>query len=232
MHHFIYKTVSISGKYYIGRHSTNNLDDKYFGSGKWVRSIKNRDNLVREILEFCTEETLKVREEYYLLENVGKENCMNFNLSSVGFSTGILNPAHSIEEKLKRSIRASGDNNPSKRPDIKKKMSESQKGKPSNKKGVKMSEQARKNISEARKGLKISEEGRKKLSESRIRDYANGTRKPHTKSGWVHSSESKKMQSLLALDRKKIKCLYCDMITTKALLARFHDEKCKKKLGV
>ena len=229
MQHFIYKTTCSSGKYYIGRHSTTNVNDNYFGSGKWIRSIKDKSTLTREILEFCTDETLKQREEYYLKENVGKENCMNFNLNSVGFSSGHLNPAHSLTEKTKRSERAKGENNPSKRPEVRKKMSESQKGRPSRKKGIKMSEQARKNISDARVGLKMSNEGRKKLSESRLRDYADGTRKPHSKSGWKHSEESKKAQSEYAKNLPKFKCLYCNMFSTNAGLSRFHNEKCKNK---
>ena len=52
IYHFIYKTISDSGKYYIGRHSTKNLNDGYFGSGKWIRSLKNKSNLKREIIEF------------------------------------------------------------------------------------------------------------------------------------------------------------------------------------
>jgi hypothetical protein len=232
MQHFIYITVSKSGKYYIGRHSTKDVNDGYFGSGKWIRSIKDKSTLKREILEICTEDNLREREEHYLKENVGRENCMNFNLNSVGFSSGYLNPAHNELEKIKRSNRASGENNPAKRLEVRKKMSDAQKNRPTRTKGIKMSNEGRKNISEGRKGLKISEEGRKKLSEARLRDYANGTRKPHTKSGWTHSEESKKIQSENAKNRPKFKCLYCDMITTKANLTRFHDEKCKHKLGV
>ena len=128
MYHFIYKTTSNSGKYYIGRHSTKNLNDGYFGSGKWVRSLKDKTILTREILLFCDEFELKNNEKILLEENIGKEGCMNFNLSPVGFSSGQLNPAHKQEEKERRSLRALGDLNPSKRPEVREKMSESQKG--------------------------------------------------------------------------------------------------------
>jgi hypothetical protein len=176
MYHFIYKTTSESGKYYIGRHSTNNLEDGYFGSGKWIRSLKDKSTLTREILLFCDEAELKKHERMLLEQNVGKENCMNFNVSPVGFSSGILNPSHRNDIKKKASERISGDLNPSKRPEVRKKMSDSQKGRISPNKGKPMSEQGKKNISEARKGLKISDEGRKKLSDARKEEYASGRR--------------------------------------------------------
>ena len=37
-YHFIYKTINlISGKYYIGMHSTDDLEDGYMGSGNCLR---------------------------------------------------------------------------------------------------------------------------------------------------------------------------------------------------
>lgn len=176
MYHFIYKTTSESGKYYIGRHSTNNLNDGYFGSGKWIRSLKDKSTLTREILLFCEESELKNHEQLMLQENVGKQNCMNFNLNPVGFSSGKLNPSHREDIKKKASERISGELNPSKRPEVRKKMSDSQKGRPNPRKGKPMSEQGKKNISESKKGSKISDEGRKKLSESRKKEYASGKR--------------------------------------------------------
>lgn len=229
MYHFIYKTTSNSGKYYIGRHSTKDIQDGYFGSGKWIRSIKDRNILTREILEFCDEKNLKSAEKKYLEEHVGKENCMNFNLSAVGFSSGLLNPAHTDAEKLRRRNAALGDKNPSKRQEVRKKMSESQKGRPSPNKGKKMSEDFKLKVSNARKGIKYSEEGRKKLSESRKKAYVEGKRFVPSSLGIKHTEESKKLQSDKAKLRPKIKCLYCDMVATKPLLSRFHNDKCKNK---
>lgn len=230
MYHIIYKTKSNSGKYYIGRHSTKNLDDGYLGSGKWVRSIKDKSLLSREILEYCiSPEDLLLAEEKYLKEHVGKENCMNFNLSSIGFSTGELNPANNDEERLKRSIRFMGDKNPAKRPEVRKKMSESQKGKQSPNKGKKLSEQARKKISESRRGLVYSEEGKKKLSESRKRNYDDGKRGVPSFSGHTHSEETKQKQSDAAKNRDKLQCPHCNIFVTKANLIRWHLDKCKNK---
>ena len=232
MYHFIYKTTSNSGKYYIGRHSTNNINDGYYGSGKWIRSLKNKSDLKREIIEYCKEDDIKKIEQSHLNEHVGKENCMNFNLSPVGFSSGLLNPSHSVSEKIRRKNVFLGDKNPAKRQEVRKKMSEAQKGRLSPNKGKKMSDDFKLKISNARKGLKYSEEGRKKLSESRKKDYAEGRRGIPSSLGIKHSEESKRLQSEKAKLRPKMKCLYCDVVATKPLLSRFHNDKCKNKVGV
>ena len=88
MKHFIYKTLHTNGKYYIGRHSTENLDDGYMGSGLWPRSIKDRSSLTREILEYATDQlSLKELERTYLAEHYGKLNCMNQTADPIGFDT-------------------------------------------------------------------------------------------------------------------------------------------------
>ena len=192
MYHFIYKVTSESGKYYIGRHSTKKLNDGYVGSGKWVKSLKDKISLKREIIEFCSEDNIKDREEYYLMENVGKENCMNFNLSSEGFSFGKLTPSHDKNIVECRAEKMRGENNPAKRSEVRKEMSESQKKSTKNthNKGKKLSDQARINMSEARKGLKFSKEGKKKLSDSRKKQYELGQRTIPSFEGKKHSDET------------------------------------------
>ncbi len=64
MFHYLYITTHGDGRYYVGRHSTKNMDDGYLGSGKWVRSIKDRSSLQRMIVDFFdNEEELKSAEK-------------------------------------------------------------------------------------------------------------------------------------------------------------------------
>ncbi len=76
-YHFIYKTTNLlNGKFYIGMHSTDNLQDGYIGSGKRIwYSIKkygkenfkiehieffpNRDELIQREIELVNEDILK-----------------------------------------------------------------------------------------------------------------------------------------------------------------------------
>ena len=104
MKHFIYKTTHKNGKYYIGRHSTDNLDDGYVGSGKWPRSIKDKTALTREILEYADDINSLIKlEGEYLTEHYNKPGCMNSNLNPVGFSTGEQNPMRNPEIAAKLS---------------------------------------------------------------------------------------------------------------------------------
>ena len=87
-YHIIYKTTHKNGKYYVGRHSTENLDDGYIGSGYWPASIKDRTSVNREILEFAdNEKHLKQLEGEYLAEHFGKPNCMNGTSDPIGFDS-------------------------------------------------------------------------------------------------------------------------------------------------
>ena len=85
-YHFIYKTTNLlSGRYYIGMHSTNDLEDGYLGSGRRLRYSINKygvENHKREILEFCDNRSeLKSREvEIVNLNEIAKIDCMNLKV--------------------------------------------------------------------------------------------------------------------------------------------------------
>jgi len=102
MKHFIYKTTHTNGKYYIGRHSTENINDGYIGSGLWPSSIKDKSTLTREILEYAdSAESVKELEGQYLAEHYGKPDCMNRTADPIGFDS-VNNPMKNptIVEKI------------------------------------------------------------------------------------------------------------------------------------
>jgi hypothetical protein len=89
-YHFIYKTVNlVNENFYIGMHSTSNLEDGYIGSGKrlWY-SIKKygRENFKMEILEFLPDRSsLKLREKELVNESLLQDPlCMNLQLGGGG----------------------------------------------------------------------------------------------------------------------------------------------------
>lgn len=57
-YHYIYKTTCLmTCKFYVGMHSTDNLEDGYLGSGKILGYSLNkygRENHIKEILEYLT----------------------------------------------------------------------------------------------------------------------------------------------------------------------------------
>jgi len=81
--HYLYKTTcTITNRYYIGMHSTNNLDDGYMGSGRRLRaSIRKHgvDNHKKEILGFFESRELLIEAEIKAItpEMLNDDMCMN-----------------------------------------------------------------------------------------------------------------------------------------------------------
>jgi hypothetical protein len=106
--HYIYKTMcNVTGKFYVGMHSTSNIDDGYLGSGLRLRlSIRKHgvENHTKEILEFLpTREALIVREkEIVTKELISEDLCMNLKEGGDGGFTSEqqkLNAAKSNEKQ-------------------------------------------------------------------------------------------------------------------------------------
>lgn len=89
-YHYIYKTTcNVTNKYYIGMHSTDDLDDTYMGSGKrlWFSiNYHGKENHTKKILEFCdNRKVLKEREEEIVNEQLLTEDlCMNLMVGGQG----------------------------------------------------------------------------------------------------------------------------------------------------
>lgn len=89
-YHYIYETTClVTGRYYIGMHSTSNLEDGYIGSGKRLRFSINKhghENHIKKILEFLPDRiALKQREkELVNIEVLTDTVCMNLMVGGEG----------------------------------------------------------------------------------------------------------------------------------------------------
>lgn len=167
MFYFIYKTYSSSGLYYYGRHTTKNINDGYLGSGKWIKSMKDKSNLKREIVLFCeNQEDLLKKEEEYITKHINDPKCMNFNERPVGFS--LLNNPNTLLKGTKiLSERVKGEKNgmygKTHSDQYKKYLSENMKGEKNHFYGKTHTDEVKEKISKANKGKKFSSEVIEKL---------------------------------------------------------------------
>lgn len=97
-YHFIYKTTNIlNDMYYIGMHSTNNINDGYLGSGKRIKRSINKygkENFKFEILEFIENRDLLIKREIEIIDNdiLNDKLCLNLKKGGCG---GLSNDIHS-----------------------------------------------------------------------------------------------------------------------------------------
>lgn len=100
--HYLYKTTNLlNNKFYVGMHSTDNLEDGYLGSGlRLRRSIRKygKENFRLEILTFFNSRSDLIDAEKHLVnhELLKNEMCMNIRTGGEG---GFI----SAENQFKRS---------------------------------------------------------------------------------------------------------------------------------
>ena len=113
-YHYVYIiTNKVNHKFYIGKHSTNNLNDGYMGSGITIHNAIQKyglENFNKRILCFCdsAQDALNV-EKFLVTENlIKRDDCYNMKVGGSGGFTehyGEKNPFyrkhHSQEQKLK-----------------------------------------------------------------------------------------------------------------------------------
>ena len=112
-YNYIYKiTNQVNGKIYIGKHSTDNLDDGYMGSGILICKAENKygiENFTKEYLAFCdTKEKLNWFEKFYIKKYKAKE--VGYNLTDGG--DGGSGYKHTDEYKKRMSALYKGSGNP------------------------------------------------------------------------------------------------------------------------
>ena len=166
MEHVVYRiTNMINGKKYIGKHSTTDVYDGYFGSGIAIKQAINKygiDNFKKEIICYCNnEEELKEMEKYH----IKKEGTFSkgYNLTLGG--EGILGYKHTEDSirKASDSRKRYYEENPEMR--------------------EKISEMAKKRVGKLNSfyGRKLSQEHIDKLTVSRVKAIT-GVNNPSAKS--------------------------------------------------
>ena len=190
-HYLIYKiTNKLNGRFYIGQHQTENIDDGYMGSGIAIcDAIKKYgiENFTKEIIfDVDNWELMDFIEELIVDEEfVKREDTYNIALGGTGgYGLGKSNQGkkgHPCSEETKRKIIAFHKGR-HRSEEAKQHMSDSHKGKQSPIKGKKRSKEFCKKISEAGKGRipwnkgkrigQQSEETKRKRSEAVRRWWA------------------------------------------------------------
>lgn len=178
-YHFVYKTTClVTGRYYIGLHSTDDLEDVYLGSGvRLGRSIAKhgKENHKREILEmFESREAASEGEKRLITPAMLKDQeCLNCGPGGLGatdrpatkeetrqkLSEASKNYVRTKEwyEKVVATRKANGTNTHTE--ETKRRLSEIQTGKV-------LSEEHKLKIADSLKGHEVSEETRKNLSKA------------------------------------------------------------------
>lgn len=105
-HFLVYKTTHIpTGRFYIGRHVTSNIDDGYMGSGTMIRRLTRKypkSEFSKEILYLAESGEKMLDHEEYLISNViDHPLCLNCVVGDPN-SRGVIR--HSIQSKQRMSL--------------------------------------------------------------------------------------------------------------------------------
>ena len=108
MYHFVYETTNlVNGKKYIGKHSSEKLDDDYLGSGIALRRAVDKygsDSFKREILkQFDSSEEAFEYEAKLVTEEIVNDNNY-YNMTTGGFGGNIIF-TEDVKAKMRESSR-------------------------------------------------------------------------------------------------------------------------------
>lgn len=108
-YHIVYKTTNlVNGKFYIGKHSTYNLDDGYLGSSQHLKaSIKKygKENFQREIICFCDSEQDAYIKEAELVTIEVVNDTMTYNKMPGGEGKQKMYTDHELKERRREQDR-------------------------------------------------------------------------------------------------------------------------------
>lgn len=215
MFHFCYKTTNVvNGHFYIGKHSTSNLNDGYLGSGDLLqKAIKKygKENFKREIIQFFDTEEDAFAFEETLIENwmIKSDECYNLKGGGDGVGAGENHPnfGRVFTEETRR------------------KMSSSHAGDKSHMWGKPMAESTKNKLKAINAGNKNPMFGVKHDSETIKRMSGENNHRWNK----PHSPETLEKMRAAALNVRKLNCSHCGKVVIPGVYVRFHGDKCKQK---
>jgi hypothetical protein len=163
-YNYVYKITDSKGNFYIGKHTTNNLNDGYMGSGEWIKDAKKKGKkLTKEILKhFNTEKEACLYEEKIIKIHYQDKNNRNRKEASRGLTSSdalIQNNKPEIKDKNRKGQLKRWKNiSEEERKEFGKRCSVGSKGKNL---GRKLSKENKENISKGMKELYKDEEYKK-----------------------------------------------------------------------
>ena len=166
MIHYIYKITclcgNLKGHYYIGKHTAQNENDGYVGSGIKIRAYykkygaKKGETYIKEIIEYNdTAEQNSVREKE-IIGDLWKTDPLCLNLMEGGKSSGMKGKKHTQEWINKRRGQPAWNKGKRATEEAVKNQSIAHMGQVPWNKGKPMSEQQKKKMSEIKKGAQYS----------------------------------------------------------------------------
>ena len=194
MLHYIYKITCTEGKlkdhYYYGQHSTENLNDNYKGSGKILRDYykKYPNSYIKEIISFHSSyEELDDAEMQIISSYIDDDKCLNITIAGKKWSKGCRSWHYGLPHEMQPNYGKYHSE------ETKQKISETKRGTPTWNKGIPLTEECKRKMSESLKGRKSPMEGKHHSEETKrkISETKKGT--PAWNKG-LHSSQETRMK--------------------------------------
>ena len=163
-YHLVYKvTNTVNGKVYVGKHTTKDPYDEYFGSGKLINEAIKKygiENFTKEIL-YCfidEKEAYLKEEEIVTQEFIDREDTYNITLGGCGWHSGKEHPMYGMTGEHCHNF---GKHHTQ---EAKDKLSKAHTGKT-------LTEEHKRRIAKALSGKNLTEDHKKKLSKARKGKY-------------------------------------------------------------
>ena len=211
MKHFFYKTTNnINGKYYIGKHSTTDINDSYLGSGLLLTkaiSKYGRESFSRDILCYAHDEDyLNLLEAKYItLDILGDQQCYNIAEGGQGGHVYKHLPSEEKEiiyQKISKTLKEKGI-----RP-------------PGRNKGFNLTEEHKTSISKSLKG---------KTKPERSIEHCNNISKALS-NRTLSTVQKEKISSSMKehhSNNKTLECPHCGKKGKSGVMKRWHFDNCR-----